>query len=109
MAAVLPNRDAHRKPMRPTRLLPLLGVLTLPLAAQVTTPARQPFPPPNIPATTPADSQARRGSGACCRAGFSRGRRLRTIGPAAPSGPIAEVAIHPANKSTWYVAVASGG
>ena len=37
------------------------------------------------------------------------GLRLRNIGPAAPSGRIGEVAVSPASKSTWYVAVHSGG
>src|ERR1051326_5953851 len=37
------------------------------------------------------------------------GLRLRNLGPAAPSGRIGEVAIHPLDKSTWYVAVHSGG
>src|ERR1044071_8507739 len=109
MTAGLTNRAAHRKPMGPIRFFPLLAMLTLPLAAQVTPPARQPFPRPNIPATPPADTQARPDSSDRLRPGFFAGLRLRSIGPAAPSGRIAEVAIHPANKSTWYVAVASGG
>src|ERR1041385_9068772 len=37
------------------------------------------------------------------------GLRLRNLGPAAPSGRIGEGAIHPLDKSTWYVAVHSGG
>src|ERR1041385_7915851 len=37
------------------------------------------------------------------------GLRLRNLGPAAPSGRIGEVAVHPLDKSTWYVAVHSGG
>ncbi len=35
--------------------------------------------------------------------------KLRNIGPAFTSGRIADVAIHPANNSVWYVAVGSGG
>ncbi len=35
--------------------------------------------------------------------------RFRSIGPAVVSGRISDVAIHPANKSIWYVAAASGG
>lgn len=34
---------------------------------------------------------------------------LRSIGPALASGRIADIAVHPANRSTWYVAVGSGG
>ncbi len=35
--------------------------------------------------------------------------KFRGIGPALMSGRITEVAIDPVNRSTWYVAVASGG
>jgi photosystem II stability/assembly factor-like uncharacterized protein len=37
------------------------------------------------------------------------GIKLRAIGPAITSGRISSIAIHPANKSTWYVGAASGG
>ena len=37
------------------------------------------------------------------------GLELRGIGPALMSGRIADIAIHPENRSTWYVAVGSGG
>ena len=43
------------------------------------------------------------------RPGLFSALRFRSIGPAAPSGRIGEVAIHPGNKSVWYVAVHSGG
>ncbi len=35
--------------------------------------------------------------------------RFRSIGPAVVSGRISDLAIHPTNKSIWYVAAASGG
>lgn len=35
--------------------------------------------------------------------------KLRLVGPALTSGRIIDLAIHPSQKSTWYVAVASGG
>ncbi len=35
--------------------------------------------------------------------------QLRGIGPAAMGGRIADVAVHPTDPSTWYVAVGSGG
>ncbi|MEE8278977.1 MAG: glycosyl hydrolase [Thermoanaerobaculia bacterium] len=38
-----------------------------------------------------------------------KGLELRGIGPALTSGRIADIAIHPENPSTWYVAVGSGG
>ncbi|HUD71475.1 MAG TPA: hypothetical protein VMQ62_05895 [Dongiaceae bacterium] len=37
------------------------------------------------------------------------GLELRNIGPAIASGRIADVAVHPRDPRTWYVAVASGG
>jgi hypothetical protein len=38
-----------------------------------------------------------------------QGLELRGIGPALMSGRIADIAIHPKRRSTWYVAVGSGG
>ena len=38
-----------------------------------------------------------------------KGLALRNIGPAFKSGRIADLIIHPADESLWYVAVASGG
>ena len=37
------------------------------------------------------------------------GVKIRGIGPAFMSGRIADIAIHPGDNSTWYVAVGSGG
>ncbi|MEM9384277.1 MAG: glycosyl hydrolase [Pseudomonadota bacterium] len=37
------------------------------------------------------------------------GLEMRSIGPAFMSGRIADIAIHPEDQSTWYVAVGSGG
>ncbi|MEZ5197643.1 MAG: hypothetical protein R2764_15015 [Bacteroidales bacterium] len=37
------------------------------------------------------------------------GLEFRNIGPALMSGRIADIAVHPQNKSIWYVAVGSGG
>ncbi|WOJ97716.1 glycosyl hydrolase [Congregibacter brevis] len=37
------------------------------------------------------------------------GLTLRNIGPAVRSGRIADLAIHPEDENTWYVAVGSGG
>ncbi len=38
-----------------------------------------------------------------------KGLEFRSIGPALMSGRIADIAIHPVDFSTWYVAVGSGG
>ncbi len=37
------------------------------------------------------------------------GLHLRGIGPALMSGRIADIAIDPTDRSTWYIAVGSGG
>lgn len=37
------------------------------------------------------------------------GLSFRSIGPALTSGRIADIAVHPNNRSLWYVATASGG
>jgi photosystem II stability/assembly factor-like uncharacterized protein len=42
-------------------------------------------------------------------AGTFKGLELRGIGPALMSGRIADMAVHPGDSSTWYVAVGSGG
>ena len=38
-----------------------------------------------------------------------KGLELRGIGPALMSGRIADIAVDPGHRSTWYVAVGSGG
>ncbi|UCH97014.1 MAG: glycosyl hydrolase, partial [Candidatus Aminicenantes bacterium] len=37
------------------------------------------------------------------------GLKFRNIGPALTSGRISDIAIHPSDRSTWYIAVGSGG
>src|SRR5262249_17132802 len=37
------------------------------------------------------------------------GLSLRSIGPAVTSGRVGDIAVHPSDPRTWYVAVASGG
>jgi photosystem II stability/assembly factor-like uncharacterized protein len=39
----------------------------------------------------------------------ANGLQLRSIGPAVMGGRIADIAVHPRQKSTWYVAAGSGG
>lgn len=39
----------------------------------------------------------------------AKGLTLRGIGPAVMGGRIADIAVHPSQSSTWYVAVGSGG
>jgi hypothetical protein len=42
-------------------------------------------------------------------AGTFKAFKLRNVGPAMKSGRIADIAIHPEDNNTWYVAVGSGG
>lgn len=41
--------------------------------------------------------------------GLLSGLKLRSIGPALTSGRVADIAIDPSDKRTWYVAAAAGG
>src|SRR5690349_18062817 len=93
------------------RTASLLALATLTLGAQ--------NPPANPPATRPitppagqrgdsaqgGDSTARGGGGG----GPLASVRFRSIGPATTSGRISDVAVHPKEKATWFVAVAAGG
>src|SRR5258706_434866 len=40
---------------------------------------------------------------------LTRDLSLRSIGPSNPPGRMGDIAVDPRNRSTWYVAVASGG
>ena len=42
-------------------------------------------------------------------AGTFSGFRLRAVGPAMMSGRVNNIAVHPSDKQTWYIGVASGG
>ncbi len=77
--------------MRPFRVLaPVLTLLLcLPLHAMTNT-------------TEETDDKAPLSSGTFA------GLKLRGIGPALMSGRIADIAVHPDDQSTWYVAVGSG-
>lgn len=64
--------------------------------------------------TFPLDAQRRRrGNSTPPSSGFTAeafsGLTFRGIGPAFMSGRIADIAIHPEDENTWYVAVGSGG
>jgi len=58
-----------------------------------------------IPMVQPQDEAA----DSSLNSGTLAGMKFRGIGPALMSGRIADIAIHPENRSTWYVAVGSGG
>ena len=53
-------------------------------------------------------SSAQDGGSAVADLDFSA-LKLRNIGPAFPSGRIADMAIHPENNNVWFIAVGSGG
>ncbi|MCP3979151.1 MAG: glycosyl hydrolase [bacterium] len=59
------------------------------------------------PAAARKEKQAEEDDRRMSAATFS-GLELRGIGPALMSGRIADIAIHPTDQSTWYVAVGSG-
>lgn len=84
-------------------LAALLAACTLvPSTAAAQTPARRGQRP-----AAPTGAQAQDSSR--LRAGSFSGLRFRSIGPALASGRVGDIAIHPRHKSTWYVAVHSGG
>ncbi|HEX7024734.1 MAG TPA: hypothetical protein VF187_07945, partial [Gemmatimonadales bacterium] len=89
---------------RLSALTPIALVVPALLLAQGTPPARRGAPPARQGPS--ADSA---GGGPGPRASQFGGLRFRSIGPAMTSGRIGEIAIHPGNRSVWYVAVHSGG
>ncbi len=82
--------------MRPIKILAILLALCLPHAAL----AKK--------ADKTAKAQAAEDTSKL-KAETFKGLELRSIGPALMAGRIADVAIHPYDQSTWYVAVGSGG
>lgn len=58
--------------------------------------------------TVSINAQKQKKNGLLTDSNFA-GLKLRNIGPAFMSGRIADIAIHPRNNNTWYVAVGSGG
>ncbi len=100
-----------RKPLRgnatrtrdlPGRTLPLAALLATTLLASLA-----------IPATLPAQQRGGGAGGdedapAELNAGLLSSFRWRSIGPATASGRIADIAIDPTDRSTWYVAASSG-
>ncbi|NOT07906.1 MAG: glycosyl hydrolase, partial [Gemmatimonadales bacterium] len=93
-----------------TRLAPASLVLLLALTPSRTLPAQPRANPPRAAAGTPPGAATQRpDSAAGPRAAQFSGLRFRGIGPANASGRVGELAIHPSDKSTWYVGVHSGG
>lgn len=59
-------------------------------------------------ATIPAQLTAQ-GTDTAAMAKAAASLKLRSIGPASMSGRISDIAVHPSDRSTWYVAAGSGG
>ena len=83
----------------PFRAFPVAIALALSLLAP-------PFPGP---APALAQESETPPAGAALDADLLSGLELRAIGPGSRSGRIADVAIDPTDRATWYIAVASGG
>ena len=65
-----------------------------------------------LAAQSPAASKKERAKGksdSLLKADTFSGLAWRGLGPAATSGRVGDVAVHPRERNTWYVAVASGG
>ncbi|MDQ6718882.1 MAG: glycosyl hydrolase, partial [Gemmatimonadota bacterium] len=78
-----------------------LSVAFLVAAATVTAAGAQAQGTNKKPATPPDSTKF--------TTGLLSGLKLRSIGPALTSGRVADVAIDPSDKRTWYVAAAAGG
>ena len=87
-------------PLLPIARFTVAGLLTvgLPTAG---------LPAAGLPAP-PAASPQQEDAGPVITEDLLTGLKLRGIGPAARSGRIADVAIDPTDRATWYAAVASG-
>jgi photosystem II stability/assembly factor-like uncharacterized protein len=77
----------------------------------ITLSASAPLPAQAAPSAAKADakSAAKTGDKAVLISELVSGLSFRNIGPAIMSGRISDIVIHPGRRSTWYVAVGSGG
>ena len=62
-----------------------------------------------LAAASPAGKDGKTPSETRMKADTFTGLAFRGIGPAVSSGRIGDIAVHPAKRNVWYVAVASGG
>ncbi len=95
----------HASTPTPTRRVPLTLTLALctALAATPTPTNGQQHRATRAP-DTPAPTDSNR-----TPPNPTAGLQLRAIGPALVSGRVSDIAVHPRDKHTWYVATASGG
>ena len=88
-------------------LLMLATLSALPVtAAEV---RNQPARPARARPAAPAKSAAHAGPDSLLKPDTFTGLELRSIGPAVNSGRVIDLAVHPTQRATWYVAVACGG
>ena len=102
-----PRSRAASRFATPTTALRSRAVLLAPLLATTL------LAPLAAPATLPAQQRGGGAGGdedgpAELNAGLLSSFRWRSIGPATASGRIADIAIDPTDRSTWYVAASSG-
>ncbi len=62
-----------------------------------------------LAAVTAADTSAQQAPDRARFAAVVASQRLREIGPAVAGGRISDIAVHPTNRSVWYVSAGSGG
>ena len=92
----------HRITPRPTPTRPLAASIPALAAATLATVA--------LAASAPTEATAQDAAAdPDLIAEAARGLALRGIGPALMGGRIADIAVHPDDPTTWYVAVGSGG
>lgn len=98
---------------QPSFLVRLFACIGLPLAALAPLAwAQDPETPPEDEGAVANEESAEEESEEdkpLMSKGTFGGLAFRSIGPALMSGRIADIAIHPEDTSTWYVAVGSGG
>ena len=107
---------SHNRPTLPPPTTPPATTILAPAATVLTRAAATPAP--TVPILTlaaalvtfaaPTPTRAQSPDPALI-AEAARGLALRGIGPALMGGRIADIAVHPDDATTWYVAVGSGG
>jgi hypothetical protein len=94
--------------MRRSSLLLLASVAAAATLSAQARPAGRPAGTPAAPAARGNNAAGQDSAAAGMPSSALNAFRWRSIGPAFTSGRIGDIAVHP-NKTTWYVAVASGG
>ncbi len=91
-------------------LATLLVLATLAaLSARAAETGSKPAHPAGARSAAPAKSATHAGPDSLLKPETFTGLELRGIGPAMNSGRVIDLAVHPTQRATWYVAVACGG